>query len=70
MNKYLCKTILETAKKCIPRGRVKHSKPFWNPHLEQLKSERDTARTIADRTKSTNDTQEWRKKIFNTQKRN
>lgn len=62
MNKNFCKIILETAKKHIPRGRIKNYKPFWNPQLEELKKERDIARNTAEQTKTTLDTQIWRKK--------
>ena len=59
--KKFCNTILECAKKCIPRGKVKHYKPLWSEKLSKLKKDRDEARSQAEQTHHHQDIQHWRK---------
>ena len=60
----LCKEInhiiLNTAKKCIPLGRQKRYKCFWNDNLGALKKQRDEFRRQAEETKNAENVQKWR----------
>ena len=61
-SKLLCKTILQTAKRHVPKGKCLKYKPFWSNKLDNLKSERDEARKLAEKSKDTKDVITWRKK--------
>ena len=44
--------IINTARKCIPRGRQRNYKCFWNQNLTRLGNERDMLRKMAEETKA------------------
>ena len=62
INNKICKTLIETAKKFIPRGKIKKYKPFWSKELQQLKTEREKARLKAEEDKTRESILEWKRK--------
>lgn len=61
-NEKICKVILQSARRHIPKGKTYTYKPFWNKHLEKLKKDREEARRRAEATKDVLDVIEWRRK--------
>ncbi|XP_059477948.1 uncharacterized protein LOC132198144 [Neocloeon triangulifer] len=47
---YFVEIIYESAKKYIPRGRMKYYLPFWNPRLEAIRLKRNSARKAVEKT--------------------
>ena len=52
--------IINCAKTCIPRGRVKRYKCFWTDDPESLKNQREYLRKRAEHTGKIEDAQAWR----------
>jgi hypothetical protein len=59
--KFINSSIINCAKACIPRGRVKRYKCFWTDALETLKSQQEYLRKTAERTGKTEDVQAWKR---------
>ena len=53
--------IINCAKACIPRGRVKRYKCFWTDDLETLKNQRENLRKRAEHIGKTEAVQAWRR---------
>jgi len=53
--------IINCAKACIPRGRVKRNKCCWTDDLETLKNQRECLRKRAEHTGKIEDAQAWRR---------
>ena len=61
-NNIICQILTESAKKHIPRGKVKTYKPFWSKELTQLKNEREEARKNAEIKKDRTSILKWKQK--------
>ncbi|KAI5725988.1 hypothetical protein M8J77_022473 [Diaphorina citri] len=68
INKEICNSILQSARKYIPRGKVKKYKHFWSKKLDNLKKARNIARRKAEKTKITEDLIIWRRKTAELKK--
>jgi len=53
--------IINCAKACIPRGRVKRYECFWNDDLDTLKNHREYLTKRAEHTGKIEDIQAWRR---------
>jgi hypothetical protein len=61
IGKIINNSIINCAKTCIPRGRVKRYKCFWTDNLETLKNQREYLKKRAEHTGKIEDVQAWRR---------
>jgi len=61
IGKFINSSIINCAKACIPRGRVKRYKCFWTDDLETLKNQQEYLRKRAEHTGKTEDVQAWKR---------